>query len=230
MSAPTTILVVDDQKAFADLVRRTLEQEGFDVILAPDGKSGLNIVRSHTPDLVVLDLSMPDIDGLDVCRELRRDARFARLPILMLSARAAADDRVAGLEIGADDYLIKPFLPRELVARVKAILRRTSTAPPDEAVIRRGDLAVDLHAHEAFVAGKSAPLTAAEFRILAFLAARAGRAFSRDEVIEGALHSDAAVTERTVDAHVVGIRKALGPAADLVETVRGVGYRFRAER
>jgi two-component system alkaline phosphatase synthesis response regulator PhoP len=221
-----TILVIDDQKELADLVRRSLEQDGFDVILAPDGTSGLKIATAHRPDLVVLDLSMPDIDGLEVCQRLKRDPRQARIPILVLSARASADDRILGLELGADDYLVKPFVPRELVARVKALLRRSGDGRATSAVIRMGELAVDLDAHHATFGGKPVPLTAAEFRILAHLALHPGRAFSRDEIIEAALQSDAAVTERTVDAHMVGIRKALGDAGEYVQTVRSVGYRL----
>jgi two-component system alkaline phosphatase synthesis response regulator PhoP len=221
-----TILVIDDQKELADLVRRSLEQDGFDVILAPDGTSGLKIATAHRPDLVVLDLSMPDIDGLEVCQRLKRDPRQARIPILVLSARASADDRILGLELGADDYLVKPFVPRELVARVKALLRRSGDGRATSAVIRMGELTVDLDAHHATFGGKPLPLTAAEFRILAHLALHPGRAFSRDEIIEAALQSDAAVTERTVDAHMVGIRKALGDAGEYVQTVRSVGYRL----
>jgi DNA-binding response OmpR family regulator len=221
-----TILVIDDQKDLADLVRRSLEQEGFDVILAMDGTSGLKIATDHRPDLVVLDLSMPDIDGLEVCQRLKGDPRHVRIPILVLSARASAAERILGLELGADDYLVKPFVPRELVARVKALLRRPGDRTATTAAVRMGDLTVDLHAHHATLRGKPVPLTAAEFRILAHLALHAGRAFSRDEIIEAALHSDAAVTERTVDAHMVGIRKALGDAAEYVQTVRTVGYRM----
>ena len=225
---PRTILVIDDQKDFADLVRRSLEQEGFDVILAPDGSTGLRIAREHRPDLIVLDLSMPDMDGLDVCRQLRADPRHARLPILVLSARASAADRVQGLEIGADDYLVKPFVPRELVARVKAVLRRAGESGPGIAVIQLGELVIDLYGHQVTWRGTPAALTGAEFKILSFLASQAGRVFSRDEIIDSALRSDAAVTGRTVDAHIVGIRKALGEGAACVETVRGAGYRLRA--
>jgi two-component system phosphate regulon response regulator PhoB len=222
-----TILVIDDQKDLADLVRRSLEKEGFEVIVARDGTTGLRFAREHRPDLVVLDLTMPDIDGLEVCKRLRHEPRHAKLPIIVLSARASAADRVLGLELGADDYLIKPFVPQELVARVKAVLRRCEGQAIPHAILRFGDLVVDVHGHKVTYCGKALTLTAAEFRILELLASHPGRAFSRDEIIETALHSDAAVTERTVDAHIVGIRKALGPAGDYVETVRSVGYRFR---
>lgn len=224
-----TILVIDDQKDFADLVRRSLEKEGFEVIVASDGTTGLRFAREHRPDLVVLDLTMPDIDGLEVCQQLRTEPRHARLPIIVLSARGSAADRVLGLETGADDYLVKPFVPQELVARVKAVLRRCEDQAIPHAVIRSGDLVIDVHGYKVALRGKTVSLTAAEFRILELLASHPGRAFSRDEIIERALHSEAAVTERTVDAHIVGIRKALGAAGDCVETVRSVGYRFRED-
>jgi DNA-binding response OmpR family regulator len=223
-----TILVVDDQKDFAQLVERTLQQEGYDVILAADGTTGLRIAREHHPDLVVLDLTMPDIDGLEVCKALRSQPRHARLPILVLSARASAADRILGLELGADDYLIKPFVPRELAARVQAILRRSDSQMIRHAIINAGELVIDLDAHHVAYRGEKILLTAAEFRILELLASNPGKVFSRDEIIESALESKAAVTERTVDAHIAGIRKALKLAADHIETVRSIGYRFNA--
>lgn len=227
-NAAKTILVIDDERDLANLVRRALEKEGFDVILADDGASGLRIAREHRPNLVVLDLTMPGMDGLEVCRALRGDPRHAHLPIIVLSARASANDRVTGLEVGADDYLIKPFLPRELVARVNAVLRRSAAQPLPHAVLRFGPLVIDLHGHRAMLGEQPLTLTAAEFRILELLATHPDRAFSRDEIIEMALRSDSAVTERTVDAHIVGIRRALGAAGSRVQTVRSVGYRFSA--
>jgi two-component system alkaline phosphatase synthesis response regulator PhoP len=221
-----TILVIDDQKDFADLVRRSLEKEGFDVIVAPNGTTGLQVARNHRPDLVVLDLTMPDIDGLEVCQRLRREPRNSRLPIVVLSARASAADRVIGLELGADDYLIKPFLPRELVARVRAVLRRSQGDQREPQIVHIGDLEVNIQGHQVKLKGEKLSLTAAQFRILELLVSNRGRAFSRDEIIESALHSDASVTERTVDAHMVNLRAALGPGAKYIETVRSVGYRF----
>jgi DNA-binding response OmpR family regulator len=221
-----TILVIDDQKDFAQLVGRTLEHEGFDVILAAEGTTGLQIAREHRPDLVVLDLTMPDMDGLEVCKALRSEPRHARLPILVLSARASAADRILGLELGADDYLIKPFVPGELAARVKAILRRSDSNAIHHAIINAGELIIDLDAHHVAYRGEKVALTAAEFRVLELLASNPGKVFSRDEIIESALESKASVTERTVDAHIVGIRKALKAAANYIETVRSIGYRF----
>jgi DNA-binding response OmpR family regulator len=226
--SPRTILVIEDQKDLADLVQRRLAQEGFDVIVAMDGLSGLQIAKEHRPDLIVLDINMPGLDGLQVCQQLRSEPRHARLPILILSARASAADRVVGLELGADDYLVKPFVPRELVARVNAILRRAGDQLDQPAIIRSGDLVIDLHGHQVTHHGKPVTLTAAEFRILELLASHPGRAFSRDEIIESTPRNDA-VTARTVDAHIVGIRKALGEAGAHIQTVRSVGYRFRQE-
>jgi len=224
---PKTILVVDDQKEFADYVRRFLEQAGFEVIVARNGATGLSIAKKHRPDLVVLDLSMPDIDGLEVCMQLRADPRKQRLPILVLSARASAADRVLGLETGADDYLVKPFDPHEMVARVKALLRRANLPENSPATIRAGDLTVDLHARQVLYRKAPLTLTAAQYRILEALAIRAGQVLSRDEIIEAALRDDTEVTERTVDAHIAGIRKALGAAGSHIETVRSFGYLFR---
>jgi DNA-binding response OmpR family regulator len=174
----------------------------------------------------VLDLMMPEMDGLEVCRQLRGDSRTARLPIIMLTARAAEADRVVGLELGADDYITKPFSPRELVARVKAILRRTAPQEPQQ-VIRRGDLLIDIDRREVSYQQTPIPLTATEFRILQFLAGRPGRVLSRDEIIDAALGRDAAVTDRTIDVHLTSIRKKLGPGGEMIETVRGFGYKFR---
>jgi two-component system alkaline phosphatase synthesis response regulator PhoP len=224
--ATKTILVIDDQRDFRDLVRRSLEPAGFDVILASDGVSGLKIAGQHHPDLVVLDLTMAGMDGLDVCRRLREDPRRQQLPILILSARASVAERIAGLKTGADDYLVKPFSPGELIARVEALLRRASLPANAPAVIVADDLLIDLHGHTIAYGGEPIELTGAQFRILEFLAVHRGRAFSRDEIISACLRDDMDVTERTVDAHIVGIRRALGKAAKFVETVRTVGYKF----
>ncbi len=222
-----TILVIDDEKDLIELVRYNLEKEGFDVIAASDGKSGLEIALRHRPDVVLLDWMMPGVDGLEVCRQLRADARTARIPVLMLTAKAAEPDRVVGLEMGADDYVSKPFSPRELVARVRALLRRRAQeeAPPD--VIRRGDVVIDSLRHAVTCRGKAVDLTPTEYRILRFLAARPGRVFSRDEILEGAMDREDAVVERTIDVHITALRKKLGRCGSAVETVRGFGYRYQ---
>ena len=222
-----TILVIDDEKDLIELVRYNLEKEGFDVIAATDGQSGLEVVKRHRPDLVMLDLMMPGLDGLQVCQQLRSDPRNGRLPVIMLTAKATEPDRIVGLELGADDYITKPFSPREVVARVKAVLRRTTPQQDQRQVIRNGDLTIDLSGHEVTYRGQRVALTATEFRILEFLAARPGRVFSRDEIIDAALGNETAVFDRTVDVHITAIRKKLGPGADQIETVRGFGYKFR---
>jgi DNA-binding response OmpR family regulator len=223
-----TILIVDDQDEFSRYVRQFLEQEGFEVIVAKDGHTGLSIAQKHQLDLVVLDLTMPDIDGLQVCAQLRADPRKQRLPILVLSARGSTADRILGLETGADDYLVKPFDPNELVARVKALLRRSTIPDNPPAILRVGEISIDLAARKVFLRNTALTLTAAQFRILEVLALHTGRVLSRDEIIEAALRDDTEVTERTVDVHIAGIRKALGPAAGSIETVRSFGYVLQA--
>ena len=222
-----TVLIIDDEKDLIELVRYNLEKEGFDVIAATDGQSGLEVVKKHRPDLVMLDLMMPGLDGLQVCQRLRADPRMGRVPVIMLTAKATEADRVVGLELGADDYITKPFSPREVVARVKAVLRRSSPQQDDRQVIRSGELAIDLSGHEVNYKGQRVALTATEFRILEFLAARPGRVFSRDEIIDAALGNETAVFDRTVDVHITAIRRKLGDGADQIETVRGFGYKFR---
>jgi DNA-binding response OmpR family regulator len=224
-----TILVIDDEKDLIELVRYNLEKEGYDVIAAGDGPSGLEVIRKHHPDLVVLDLMMPGMDGLSVCQQLRSDARVGRVPIIMLTAKATEADRIVGLELGADDYITKPFSPREVVARVKAVLRRSNSQAAIPEIIRSGDLVIDLNGHEVTFRGQRIGLTATEFRILEFLAGRPGRVFSRDEIIDAALGNDAAVFDRTIDVHMTAIRRKLGAGGERIETVRGFGYKFRTE-
>ena len=222
-----TMLVIDDEKDLIELVRYNLEKEGFDVIAANDGRTGLDIALRHKPDLVVLDLMMPGMDGLEVCRRLRADARTSRLPVIMLTAKASETDKIVGLEMGADDYVPKPFSPRELVARVKALLRRTSTQQEPQQVIRRGDLVIDVERHEVTHEGEVVSLTATEFRILQFLATQPGRVLTRDQIIDTALGRDSSVFDRTIDVHLTAIRRKLGRGSDMIETVRGFGYKLR---
>ena len=222
-----TILVIDDERDLIELVRYNLVKGGFDVIGATKAEAGLEIARLNSPDAVILDIMMPGQDGLEVCRQLRADARTARIPVIMLTAKAGEADRVVGLEMGADDYLAKPFSPRELVARVRAVLRRSAAVVASSDVIRNSDLVLDVPRHEVSWKGKPVLLTATEFRILHFLAARAGRVCSRTDIIDDALGPDVAVIDRTIDVHVTAIRRKLGKGADLIETVRGFGYKFR---
>lgn len=225
-----TILIIDDERDLLELVRYNLEKERFDVIVASDGQSGLDIAQRHRPDLIVLDLMMPGVDGLEVCRRLRGDERTARIPMIMLTARATEADRIVGLEMGADDYVTKPFSPRELVARVKAVLRRTTVQQQTSEVIRAGSIVVDVARHEVTCEGQPISLTATEFRILHFLASRPGRVLARDEIIDAALGRDTAVFDRTIDVHMASIRRKLGKSGERIETVRGFGYKFRDDR
>jgi DNA-binding response OmpR family regulator len=224
-----TLLIIDDEKDLVELLRYNLvEKEGYDVISANDGQSGLEIAQKHKVDLIVLDLMMPGMDGLEVCRRLRSDPRTGRVPLIMLTAKATEADRIVGLEMGADDYITKPFSPRELVARVKAILRRTAVQADPSDIVRHGDLSIDVSRHEVTVAGKPIALTATEFRILHFLATKPGRVLSRDDIIDAALGRDANVFDRTIDVHITAIRRKLGPTgAERIETIRGFGYKFR---
>jgi len=225
-----TILVIDDERDLIELVRYNLEKEGFDVRGADDGETGLRMATDEKPDLVVVDLMLPGIDGLEVCRSLRSGAQTARIPVIMLTAKSEESDRVVGLELGADDYVTKPFSPRELAARVKAVLRRTADRQePSSEVIRRGALAIDVIRHEVACDDEKITLTATEFRLLHFLAAHPGRVFSRSEIIDGALGRDVAVIDRTIDVHVTALRRKLGDCGNWIETVRGFGYKFREE-
>ena len=221
------ILVIDDEKDLIELVRYNLEKEGFLVRIAQDGESGLSAAKKELPDLILVDLMLPGMDGLDVCRSLRSDDRTARIPLIMLTAKSAESDRILGLELGADDYVTKPFSPRELIARIKAVLRRTSTPKAVSEVIRRGGLTIDMARRTVICTGETIALTATEFRLLQFFASHSGHVFSRAQLIDGAMGRDVAVEDRTIDVHITGLRKKLGNCGDWIETVRGFGYRFR---
>jgi DNA-binding response OmpR family regulator len=218
-----TVVVVEDDPHIADLVDLYLRREGYRVLLAGDGEKGLEIFKQADPWIVILDVGLPGArDGFDVCREIR--AR-STVPVLFLTARDDEVDRILGLELGADDYLVKPFSPRELVARVRAILRRTREGPAPQEVLTVGDLEVDVRRREARRADAVVALTTREFDLLAFLAHNAGLALSRQQLLDGVWGSDWYGDERTVDVHVAQLRKKLGSDLPLV-TVWGVGYRF----
>ncbi len=223
------ILVIDDEEDLIELVRYNLEKEGFMVTGAQDGEQGLAAAQKEHPDAIIIDYMLPGIDGLEVCRSLRSDSRTASIPLIILTAKSAESDRILGLELGADDYITKPFSPRELAARIKALLRRASLpqTPPD--MIRFGGLAIDSGCREVSCNGVPIPLTATEFRLLQFLASHPGRVYSRDQLIDHALGRDISVTDRTIDVHITGLRKKLGNCGEWIETVRGFGYRFKAE-
>jgi two-component system phosphate regulon response regulator PhoB len=204
-----------------------LRQAGFETMLASSGEEALREVRLRIPDLVLLDLMLPDIAGTEVCRHLKTDARTKDVPVVMLTAKSGEVDKVVGFELGADDYITKPFSARELVLRVRAVLRRRAGATPGERPPRAiGPIEVDVEAHRAYVAGEELTLTALEFRLLTTLMARAGRVQSREELLTTVWEVSSELETRTVDTHVKRLREKLGPARDLLETVRGVGYRL----
>lgn len=223
------ILVIDDEQDLIELVRYNLEKDGFLVKSAQDGESGLAAAFHDLPDIIIIDLMLPGIDGLEVCRSLRSDNRTARIPIIMLTAKSAESDRILGLELGADDYVTKPFSPRELIARIKAVLRRSSVAESPSERIRFGALTIDLGRREVSCEGVVIPLTATEFRLLQFFSLHPGRVYSRDQLIDNALGREVSVVDRTIDVHITGLRKKLGNCGKCIETVRGFGYRFREE-
>jgi two-component system, OmpR family, alkaline phosphatase synthesis response regulator PhoP len=222
----TTVLVVEDEIEIARVVRDYLRNAGFEVIVVGDGGSAVASVRSAKPDLLVLDLGLPGRDGLDVAREIRR---WSDTPIVMLTARGDETDRIVGLEIGADDYVVKPFSPKELVARVRAVLRRTRTAARGDEVVRAGDVEIDTAKMRVSVGGTQVDLTPTEFQLLATLAREPGRVFTRSQLLD-AVHGVAIESyERAIDAHVKNIRRKIEPTPGsprYVVTVHGVGYRF----
>ena len=219
------ILVVDDEPEAVELVEFNLKQAGYAVTTAIDGAEALKKARHQTPDLIVLDVMLPEMDGFEICKTLRLDAATARVPIIMLTAKAAEIDRVLGLELGADDYVTKPFSPRELLLRVKKILARTPSEEKAEEQMRYGDLMIDLPRHLASWRGKPIDLTATEFKLLTLLAQRAGRVQSRDQLLRDVWEYDSLIDTRTVDTHMRRLREKLGAAAKHLDTVRGVGYR-----
>jgi len=229
-SEPAAILVVDDEEDLLELVRFNLAKEGYAVTCVTSGEEAIRAVRRDAPDLVVLDLMLPGCDGLEVCRRLKADPRTRETPIVMLTAKGEERDIVVGLERGADDYITKPFSPRVLSARIKALLRRRESerAADQEAVVEVHELVIHPGRHEVLLAGRALDLTFTEFALLHFLARRPGWAFTRTQIVDAVKGEDYPVTERSVDVQVAGLRKKLGDHASYVETVRGVGYRFRA--
>ena len=220
------ILVVDDEPEAVELVEFNLKQAGFEVATAVDGAEALQKAHAVSPALILLDLMLPEIDGLEVCKLLRRDSATAKIPIIMLTAKASEIDRVLGLELGADDYLTKPFSPRELLLRIKKILSRGETGEKPRDQMRFDDLLIDVPRHVASWKGRAFELTATEFKLLTVLAQRAGRVQSRDALLRDVWEYDSLIDTRTVDTHMRRLREKLGPAAKHLDTVRGVGYRF----
>jgi two-component system phosphate regulon response regulator PhoB len=228
---PLTVLLVEDERDIADLVRYHVEKAGMRVVHAADGGTALRLARAELPDVVVLDLMLPGLDGLEVCRQLRREAATRRLPIIMLTARGEEVDRVVGLELGADDYVVKPFSPRELIARIRAVLRRSDGPVPEPTGRATGELHVDEARHAVTVGGRAVELTAKEFGLLAALMRADGRVLGREQLLETVwgYGNAAEIESRTVDVHVRRLRAKLGSEARRIVTVKAVGYRFDGE-
>jgi DNA-binding response OmpR family regulator len=226
--AKERILVVDDEEDILELVRFNLAREGYDLVCTMSGEEALEIARKEHPDLLVLDLMLPGIDGLEVAKILKNDVKTKDIPIIMLTAKGEEADIVTGLELGADDYVTKPFSPRVLVARVRAALRRkVKDLPEEESSVKIHNLEIHQGRREVLVDGKQVQLTFTEFAILNFLARRPGWVFTRFQIVDAVRGDDYPVTDRSVDVQIVGLRKKLGPAGKYIETVRGVGYRFQ---
>ncbi len=226
---PPIIAIVDDEQDILDLVALHLTRANFATRQFRDGEAFYRFLDSERPDLVILDLMLPDIEGVEICKYMRRRADLTRIPIIMLTARTDETDRIVGLEMGADDYVTKPFSPRELVARVKAVLRRAEAAYPSESAPEAGSLlTVDTRKFEAYVEGRMIPLTTTEFRILELLSSKRGWVFSRDQILNHLWGEDKFVVDRTVDVHIRHLRKKLGVAGHLIKNVRGVGYKLES--
>lgn len=227
------ILIIEDDPRIAKLIRYNLEKAGFGCLQASDGENAFEELNRHKIRLIVLDIMLPGMDGFELCKEIKRKPAWGSIPILMLTARAEEIDRVLGLELGADDYMVKPFSPRELVLRIKAILRRqesVKTSPAPVGVLKGGDLAIDKDRHKVTVAAREVRLTSMEFKLLVLLLERRGRLQSRDSLLNDVWNIDAEVTTRTVDTHVKRLRQKLGKMGKYIETVRGYGYRFSEEK
>lgn len=220
------ILIVEDEKDIIEMIRYNLEKDHYNVLAADKGKEAILLAKRERPDLIILDLMLPDIDGFEVCKLLKNNELTRRIPIVMLTAKSREADKVAGLELGADDYLTKPFSPRELTARIKAVLRR-GELPGKSEKIEHENLKIDTAKHKVYVRGKEILLTYTEFKILVFLMQKPGVVITRNKLLDNIFGYDSTVYDRTIDAHIKSIRKKLGGAKDYIETVRGVGYRFK---
>ncbi|MGI8978770.1 MAG: response regulator [Pirellulaceae bacterium] len=223
----TKVLVVEDDRSLVDVLTYNLKLAGYEVIVATDGQDGILQAQLKQPDIVLLDLMLPVVDGLDVCRRLRAGTDTRDMLIVMLTAKAEESDELVGFSLGADDYVTKPFSVKVLLERIKALRRRRMVDPLTDEVTTKMGVTVDRRKHQASLEGKPIPLTRSEFRLLDTIIRQSGRVFLRSELIDAALGDDAMVMERTIDVHIRSLRRKMGKRADLVETVRGVGYRFR---
>lgn len=221
------VLAIEDEADILEVIEYNLDREGFDVITSRNGEDGLELIRKNHPDLVLLDLMLPDLDGLEICRKIRSDDEIKQIPVIMVTAKDTESEVVLGLGVGADDYVTKPFNPRELIARVKAVLRRASTTSMEgsETEIKRGPITILPARHKVLLEGEPVDFTATEFSLLRFLAESPGRVYSREQLIDNVMGN--IVISRNVDVHIRSIRKKLDAHDDLIQTVRGVGYRFK---
>ncbi|HEY3965962.1 MAG TPA: response regulator transcription factor [Planctomycetaceae bacterium] len=222
-----TILIIEDERALVEVLTYNLRKEGFEVLSATDGQDGLRRAQTNLPDLIILDLMLPVIEGLEVCRVLKTGTRTRDIPLLILTARSEEVDEIVGFQMGADDYVTKPFKIKPLIQRIKALLRRKKNASAEGEIVTGGGIEINRTQHRATVNGVELNLTPTEFRLLWALVRQPGRAFSRHELMEAAMGDDALVLERTIDVHVKSLRQKLGERSEQIETVRGVGYRFR---
>jgi phosphate regulon transcriptional regulator PhoB len=233
VDTPKHILVVDDEADLVELVSYNLKKEGFAVDTASDGETALSKVKKGKYDLIILDLMLPGIQGIELCRTLRAGMKTSGIPIIMLTARSEEVDKILGLEMGADDYMTKPFSPRELAARVKAVLRRFTEKPVIEKIMKIGDIEIDRERYSVTIRGKSVKLSATEFKLLLFLAERRGKVFSRDQLLDAVWRDEAFVEPRTVDVHIRRLRSNIeaDPANPrYIKTLRGIGYLFNEEK
>jgi len=220
------ILIIEDDRAIVEMLEYNFEQAGYETVSALDGEQGVALAGKERPDVIILDIMLPIIDGFQVCRMLKNDNAVAHIPIIILSAKSQETDKVVGLELGADDYVTKPFSPRELIARTRAILRRGRRQQLSDE-IKRGDISIDGTRHKVTVGSEEISLTFTEFKLLEFMARRPGVVFSRSRILDAVSGEDTMVYDRTVDAHIKSLRHKLGAAKDYIETVRGAGYRFK---
>jgi len=226
-----TILAIDDEKDIVEAIEYNLSKEGYKVLKAYDGDTGLLTAQNKLPDLIILDLMLPGLDGTEVCKRLKKDPKTANIPVIMLTAKSEVTDKIVGLEIGADDYLTKPYSMRELIARIKTVLKRYgAVAEKTESMIRFPGLEIDVDRHIVSVAGKPVELTAKEFLLLKYLAENKERVYSRDKLLDSVWGIDAAIETRTVDVHMRRLREKLKTAAPYLKTLHGVGYKFSEKK
>jgi len=225
--AKEKILVVDDEQDLVKLIRYHLEKEGYKLLSAYNGEDALSLARKERPELVILDLMLPGIDGLEVCKKLKADQALSHTAIIMLTAKGEEADITTGLKLGADDYMTKPFSPKELVARAQAVLRRAKNVFASKDYIEIDGLTIDVYKHEVTVKNKPVPLTLTEFRLLHRLAGNPGRVFARDQLLDSVLGTETFVIDRTIDVHISSLRKKLNVFANRIVTIRGIGYKFR---